>query len=114
MNRLALALMVPLALAVGQQQLLLRLPPRLVELQQSEASSGPASLELQFSRPMDRASVAATSRIEPPFNVRWLGNGNRLKLSLAPGSRINGPISLTLAGHDRRQAALPDGLPAWL
>jgi hypothetical protein len=62
MNRLALALIVPLVLAVGQQQLLLRLPPRLVELQQSEASSGPASLELQFSRPMDRASVAASAR----------------------------------------------------
>lgn len=113
MNRLALALMVPLVLAVGQQQLLLRLPPRLVELQQSEASSGPASLELQFSRPMDRASVAASSRIEPPFNVRWLGNGNRLKLSLAPGSRINGPISLTLAGNDRRQTALPPSRWLW-
>jgi len=113
MNRLALALALPLALAVGQQQLLLRLPPRLVALQQSEASSGPASLELRFSRPMDRASVAASSQLQPPFNVRWLGNGNRLKLSLAPGSRITGPIRLTLAGRDRRGAALPPSRWLW-
>jgi len=108
MNRLALALGLPLALAGLQQQLLLRLPPRLVALRQSEASSGPAALELEFSRPMDRASLAAGSRLNPALAVRWLGSGNRLKLSLEQGSRISGPISLTLAGRDRRgQVLLP-------
>lgn len=113
MNRLALALGLPLAVAVAQQQLLLRLPPRLLELQQSEASSGPASIELHFSRPMDRDSVAASSGLQPPFKVRWLGKGNRLKLSLAPGSRISGPIRLTLAGRDRRGATLPPSHWLW-
>lgn len=113
MRPIALALGVPLAVALAQQQLLLRLPPRLLELRQSEASSGPASLELSFSRPMDRASVASRSRLNPAFQVRWLGNGNRLKLSLDPGSHIAGPIKLTLAGLDRRGQPLPPSRWVW-
>jgi len=89
MKPIVVALGLPLALALAQQQLLLRLPPRLQRLQQSEASSGPAALELEFSRPMNRASVAASSRLEPTFKVRWHGSGNRLKLSLEGGNRIS-------------------------
>ncbi|MEB3234135.1 MAG: hypothetical protein VKM98_01795 [Cyanobacteriota bacterium] len=112
MTRLVLALAVPLLLALGQQQLLLRQPPRLQQLQTSESSSGPASLDLRFSRPMDRASVASASRLDPPLALRWLGSGDRLKLALESGSRIDGPIRLTLAGRDRR--GLPLKPSRWL
>jgi len=113
MKPIALALGLPLGLALAQQQLLLRLPPRLQRLQQSEASSGPAALELDFSRPMDRASVAASSRLEPAFKVRWHGSGNRLKLSLDAGSHISGPIRVLVAGRDRRGQALQPSSWQW-
>jgi hypothetical protein len=113
MKPIVVALGLPLALALAQQQLLLRLPPRLQRLQQSEASSGPAALELEFSRPMNRASVAASSRLEPTFKVRWHGSGNRLKLSLEGGNRISGPISVLVAGRDRRGQALQPSRWLW-
>ncbi len=45
----------------GQQQWLLRQPPRLEALVPAPASSGPAALRVRFSRPMQAASVAAAS-----------------------------------------------------
>ncbi|MFN6352560.1 MAG: hypothetical protein ACK40D_06745 [Cyanobacteriota bacterium] len=86
-------------LALALQQALLRQPPRLLQLSQAPASSGPAALRLRFSRPMDPASLAA-SRLDPPLAHRWLGDGDTLLLSLAPGQRLAGPLRLTLAGRD--------------
>jgi len=113
MNRLLPALLVPLALALAQQQLLLRQPPRLLALTPSAASSGPAGLELRFSRPMDRASVAAASRIDPPVAARWLATGSDLKLTLNPGVRLDRPLQLGLAGQDRRGQALAASRWLW-
>jgi hypothetical protein len=106
MKALALALGVPLLLAVGQQQLLLQQRPRLISLKQAAASSGPAALQLRFSRPMDRTSLAANSSLSPALPARWLGSGSSLVLSLEPGSTITGPLALSVAGLDRRGTAL--------
>ena len=95
-----------LALALLQQQLLLRRPPRLLELRSSGASSGPAALDLRFSRPMDRSSLAAASRLDPPLVHQWLGEGNPLRLLLTSQQPIAGPIQVLLRGHDRRGLAL--------
>ena len=113
MKRLLLALLLPVGLAVGQQQLLVRQPPRLLGLSASAASSGPGGLELRFSRPMDRGSVAAASRITPPLAVRWLAAGPVLKLSLNPGVRLDQPLQLALAGRDRRAQPLPPSRWLW-
>ena len=99
-------------LALALQQALLRQPPRLLQLSQAPASSGPAALRLRFSRPMDPASLAA-SRLDPPLVHRWLGDGDTLLLSLAPGQRLTGPLRLTLAGRDLAGVPLPPRRWLW-
>lgn len=86
--------------ALALQQAMLRQPPRLLQLSQAPASSGPAALRLRFSRPMDPASLAA-SRLDPPLAHRWLGEGDTFLLALSPGQRPRGPLRLSLAGRDR-------------
>ena len=103
---LALVLGLAAALALVQQQLLVRQPPRLDRLLPAAASSGPAALQARFSRPMQRASVAADSVLSPALKHRWLGDGDTLLLSLEPGQRIRSPLRLSLAGRDRRGLAL--------
>jgi hypothetical protein len=113
MNGLGLTLLAGLGLAVVQQQLLLVRPPRLLELRQAAASSGPAALSLRFSRPLEPASVAATSTLEPalPFEVQ--GSGNPLLLLPKAGERIEDPLLLRLGGQDRRGLALAPGELHW-
>jgi len=106
-KRVLLVLAGGLGLAALQQQLLLRRPPRLLELQVSSASSGPAALDLRFSRPMQRTSLEHSSALEPRLAWRWLGEGNPLRLLLRPGQTIPGPLTLLLAGVDRRNLPLP-------
>ena len=103
---LLLALGLPALLAVIQQQLLLRQPPRLESLRQAPASSGPAALQARFSRPMEAASLDQASTLEPPLAHQWLGSGSSLLLNLQEGQRINGPLALQLAGRDPRGLAL--------
>jgi hypothetical protein len=110
---LLLALALPAALALVQQQLLRRLPPRLESLQQAAASAGPAALEARFSRPMDQASIGAASRLQPPLRHRWQGEGSRLRLSLEEGQTVSGPLSLSLAGRDLRGLTLPPSTWRW-
>ncbi|MEB3303338.1 MAG: hypothetical protein VKK99_01950 [Cyanobacteriota bacterium] len=86
-------------LALLLQQALLRQPPRLRQLSQAPASSGPAALRLRFSRPMDPVSLSA-SRLDPPMAHRWLGDGDTFLLTLAPGQRLRGTLRLTLGGRD--------------
>ena len=93
-------------LALVQQQLLLRRPPRLLELQSSTASSGPAALALRFSRPMDRASLAAGSQLQPALAHQWLGANNPLRLLLEGNQPITGAIRLLIRGLDQRGLAL--------
>ena len=95
-----------LALALLQQLVLLRRPPRVLELRSSSASSGPAALDLLFSRPMARASLAAQSQLDPRLAHQWLGEGNPLRLLLESQQPIVGPIQVLLRGRDRRGLAL--------
>jgi hypothetical protein len=95
------------ALALMQQQLLLHRPPRLLALESSTASSGPAALMLRFSRPMLRASVASRSVLEPPLSHQWLGAGNPLRLLLNTNQSISGVMKLLISGLDQRGLALP-------
>jgi hypothetical protein len=103
---LFLSLGLPALLVVLQQQLLQRQPPRLEQLRQAPASSGPGALQVRFSRPMAATDVAKDSRLDPPLRHRWLGKGNRLLLTLEEGQRIKAPLELLLAGADPRGLAL--------
>lgn len=102
-----IALGAALLLAIGQQQLLERRPPRLLQLQPQPFSSGPGALELRFSRPMRRSSLAVASRLTPPLAHRWQGSEDVLRLLLMPDQRLLQPLALDLAGADRRGQALP-------
>lgn len=104
---LRLALALPVLLVLAQQHLLQRQPPHLNGLEQAAASAGPAALQADFSRPMDAASLARSSRLQPALAHRWLGSGSSLRLSLNDGQRITAPLSLELAGHDGRGLGLP-------
>jgi hypothetical protein len=101
-----LALGLPAGLVVVQQQVLLHQPPRLERLQGAPASSGPAALQAQFSRPMQTASLDQDSRLKPPLAHRWLGRGSSLMLTLTEGQRLGAPLQLALAGEDARSLAL--------
>ena len=101
------ALGLPALLALGQQQLLLRHPPRLQELRAAAASAGPAALQARFSRPMNTPSLDQQSLLEPALAHRWLGRGDSLLLSLNEGQRISSPLRLRIAGKDSRGLALP-------
>jgi len=113
MNVLGVVLWAGLGLALAQQQLLLQRPPRLLELRQAAASSGPAALSLRFSRPLEPASVAARSSFRPalPFDVQ--GSGNPLLLLPKAGERILSPLRLRLGGEDGRGLALAPGERFW-
>jgi hypothetical protein len=112
-RRWLLALGLPALLALTQQQWLLRRPPRLLALESAAASAGPAALKVRFSRPVDTASLQAQSRLQPPLAHRWHGEGDRVMLSLAPGQRLTAPLTLELAGRDRRGLPLPRGRWRW-
>jgi hypothetical protein len=113
MNKPALLLAVGGLLALLQQQLLLQRPPRLLELHSSTASSGPAALSLRFSRPMDRASLAERSQLQPALPHQWLGANNPLRLLLAANQPITGAIQLLISGVDQRGLALRPQRWSW-
>lgn len=108
-----LALAAGLALALVQQQILLRQAPRLRTVKPAIASSGPGALEVTFSRPMATPSLAAASRISPAKAHQWLGSGNRVRLLLQPGVTVNRPLSLTMRGRDLRGMAMAPRLWQW-
>ena len=110
---LLLSLGLPVLLVVVQQQLLQRQPPRLEQLRQAPASSGPAALQVRFSRPMAATDVAKDSRLHPHLRHRWLGKGSRLLLTLEEGQRIKEPLDLVLAGVDPRGLALRSSRWRW-
>ena len=95
------------AIVVGQQQLMLRRPPRLIQQLPQPIHSGSAALDLSFSRPMERQSVQVASRLTPPLNHRWLGETNPLRLVLDSETAITGPLELQIGGQDRRGQSLP-------
>lgn len=101
------------AVAAVQQQLLVRLPPRLERLSTAPASSGPAALQARFSRPITAESLQGDSLLEPTLEHRWLGRGDNLLLSLGDGQRLDQPLRLDLAGRDGRGLALPPSRWLW-
>ena len=69
-------------LALMQQQVLLRRPPRLRELAIQPLRSSAAALDLRFSRPMHKASLQANSALTPSLSHRWFGAENAWRLLL--------------------------------
>lgn len=101
-------------LLVGiQQQLLERRPPRLLSAEARPYSSGPGALDLHFSRPMRRASLAAGSRLDPPLRHRWLGDEALQRLLLLPAQVVKTPLRLSVTGRDRRGRVLPPQRWSW-
>jgi hypothetical protein len=100
-------------MALVQQQLLLRRPPRLLDVHQAAASSGPAALRLRFSRPMQPGSVTSGTSLFPPLRFAVKGTGNPLLLLPAAGQRILAPLTLRLGGKDRRGLPLPSSRWHW-
>ncbi len=112
-RQLAWVLLMGLGLALLQQLILARRPPRLLELEQAASSSGPAALTLRFSRPMDRVSVEKASDLSPRLDFAIQGETNPLLLLPQAGQRIVGPLAVRLAGSDRRGLSLPASLWHW-
>ena len=105
-NRLGLLLGLATAGVLTQQQILLRLPPRLVQLRPQHIHSGSAGLDLRFSRPMELKTVKARSDLKPALRHHWIGNHASLRLILNPTKAIAEPIELQLAGGDLRSNKL--------
>lgn len=94
-------------LVLLQQQLLERRQPRLLALELQPHTSGPGALDLRFSRPMRRQSLARESRLLPALAHRWLGSDAHQRLLLQGDQALRSPLALRLAGVDRRGIALP-------
>ena len=105
-KRLLLLLLGAAGLAVVQQQLLLQRPPRLLKLTPQPIHSGRAALDLDFSRPMDRASFAEASWLKPSLPHRWLGQDKNLRLVVDTEQPIRAPLALNLGGSDQRNQVL--------
>ena len=99
--------------ALVQQQILLRRPPRLRSVAIQSIRSGAAALDVRFSRTMDRKSVAENSRLVPDQPHQWFGQQDQFRLLLDPGAQIRSPQKLVLAGRDQRGLALPKRALWW-
>ena len=99
--------------ALVQQQILLRRPPRLRSVAIQSIRSGAAALDVRFSRSMNRTSVAENSRLLPHQPHQWFGQQDQFRLLLDPGALIHSPQQLVLAGHDQRGLALPQRALWW-
>ncbi|NOL46730.1 putative conserved secreted protein [Synechococcus sp. MIT S9220] len=111
--RLLLGSLAALAgLAVVQQQILLRRPPWLQSVAIQPLRSGAAALDVIFSRPMDRDTVAASS-LAPDLPHSWFGRQDRLRLLVDSGQPIRGPLRLELLGQDLRQLPLKKQMVWW-
>lgn len=100
-------------LALIQQQVLLRRPPRLRELAIQPLRSSAAALDLRFSRPMLKASLDAESTLSPALSHRWFGADNAWRLLLDQPDGLQAPIEVTLAGSDLRGLRLPPRSVFW-
>ena len=105
-RRLGLLLTLATAAVLAQQQILLRRPPRLVQIRPQHLHSGSAGLDLNFSRPMQLKTVESQSHLKPALRHHWLGSHAALRLILTPTTAIKEPVRLHLAGRDQRMNAL--------
>ena len=112
-RRLLLVLSCGVGAALLQHQLLVHRPPRLLKLSSQPIHSGSTALDLRFSRPMDRSSFAASSKLTPRLEHRWLGQDAALRLLVEAKGPIQGPLQLQLAGKDQRGLPLPEQQWRW-
>ena len=105
-RRLYGLLIVASGVLIAQQQLLLRRPPRLVQIKPQPIHSGSAALDVRFSRPMQRRSVANASVLQPSLKHRWLGTNTPLRLIIDAEQPIKSAVQLTVAGTDQRGGSL--------
>ena len=105
-QRLLMVMLMAGAAVLAQQQLLMRRAPRLVRLMPQQVQSGAAALDLQFSRPMNRASVSDATRLEPNLAHRWMGETTPLRMVIDSDVVLKAPIALSLAGADQRALML--------
>ena len=96
-----------MAVVIGQQQVMVRRPPRLIQQRPQPIQSGRAALDLSFSRPMRPQSVRLASRLQPSLTHRWLGESNPLRLVVDPLTPITTPLQLQIGGEDQRGQSLP-------
>ena len=101
-KRLITFLAIATSAVLVQQQLLLRRPPRLIEIKTQLIQSGRAALDLRFSRPMDRQDLAERTAVKPEVSHRWLGENNKLRLIIEETISSNTPIGIDLNGTDQR------------
>ena len=106
MKRWGALLLAGLGLALIQQQLLQRRPPRLQRLEPEAPGSALAALGLRFSRPMDGASLRQQLELVPDLPHELLGEGTRWRLQLTGTQAIEGPVELRLGGQDQRGQTL--------
>ena len=99
--------------ALVQQQILLRRLPQLRSVSIQSIRSGAAALDVRFSRPMNRESVAENSRLTPHQLHQWFGQQDRFRLLLDPEAVILSPQKLNLAGRDRRGLSIRDRTLWW-
>ena len=95
-RRPMLLILVACAAVLGQQQLLLRQPPRLLRLVPQQVQSGSAALDLQFSRPMDRPLVSEATRITPAVPHQWLGETTALRMVIDADVVPTAPLELSI------------------
>ena len=108
MTRLLWILLISsMAVVIGQQQVMVRRPPRLIQQRPQPIHSGRAALDLSFSRPMRQDSVRLASRLQPSLTHRWLGGSNPLRLVVDSRTPITTPLQLQIGGEDQRGLALP-------
>ncbi|MGC6482229.1 MAG: hypothetical protein ACON4T_01465 [Synechococcus sp.] len=93
-------------LVLVQQQVLLRRAPRLHSVAVQPLRSGPAALDVRFSRPMQPASVETFSRLHPDLSHRWFGENAAWRLLLDQPDPTAFPLRVDLSGQDLRGLSL--------
>ena len=93
-------LLAGLLLALFQQHGLQRRPGRLVAAR--PGGDGAAVLELRYSRPVDRASLAASIHLAPDVPLSATADGATVQLRLTEPYRAGGPLLVSVGGRDRQ------------
>ena len=101
-QRLIFLLTIATGAVVLQQQLLLKQPPRLIDIKPQLIHSGSAAFDLRFSRPMDRQDLEKRTVLDPNIKHRWLGEINQLRLIIEEPFSVYAPIAVDLNGKDQR------------
>ena len=102
-----------LGLALLQQQLLLRRPPRLLAIEAIAPGRNSGALSIRFSRLMDGESLRRGLQLKPQVAHQLLGNGNNYTLLIQATGPIKQPFELQLKGKDIRGVQLKQSRWLW-